>query len=77
MQIKEIDLDKSIFELTDEYPELIDILAQMGFVGVKNPLLRNTVGRVMTLREGCKKQNKDLNYVVQELKRKGFSVKGL
>ncbi|MEJ5228709.1 MAG: DUF1858 domain-containing protein, partial [Pseudothermotoga sp.] len=63
MQIKEIDPDKTVFELTREYPELIDILASMGFVGVKNPLIRNTIGRTMTLREGCKKQNKNLNCV--------------
>ncbi|HOK83965.1 MAG TPA: DUF1858 domain-containing protein [Pseudothermotoga sp.] len=77
MQTKQIDLDKTIFELTSEYPELIEILAKMGFVGVKNPLIRNTLGRKTTLNEGCKKQGKDIKQVVQELERNGFSVKGV
>ncbi|WP_052465418.1 DUF1858 domain-containing protein [Thermotoga profunda] len=77
MQTKEIDLDKTIFELTDQYPELIEILAQMGFLGVKNPLIRNTLGRKTTLREGCKKQGKDLKQVVEELRKNGFTVKGV
>lgn len=76
MQNKEIDLDKTIFELTDQYPELVEILAQMGFLGVKNPLIRNTLGRKTTLREGCKKQGKDIEVVVEELRRKGFSIRG-
>ncbi|HEY8543298.1 MAG TPA: DUF1858 domain-containing protein [Pseudothermotoga sp.] len=76
MQIKEIDLDKTIFELTDQYPELIEILARMGFLGVKNSLIRNTLGRKTTLREGCKKQGKDAKQVAEELRKNGFMVKG-
>lgn len=77
MQNKEIDLDKNIFELTNQYPELIEILAQMGFIGVKNPLIRNTIGRKTTLREGCKKQGKDLRLIIEELRKKGFFIKGV
>lgn len=31
--MKRIDPDKTIYELTKDYPELIDILAEMGFLG--------------------------------------------
>ncbi len=31
--MKEIDLKKSVYELTKTYPELIDILKELGFLG--------------------------------------------
>lgn len=51
--MKEIDLDKSLYELTKTYPELIDILKELGFLGVINPVLRNTIGRKVTIPQGC------------------------
>ncbi|MCS7175378.1 DUF1858 domain-containing protein [Pseudothermotoga sp.] len=72
--MKRIDPDKTIYELTKDYPELIDILAEMGFLGVKNPIMRNTLGRITSLREGCKKQGKSLEEILEKLKQKGFSV---
>jgi hypothetical protein len=73
--MKEIDLNKSVYELTEQYPELIDILKEQGFLGVKNPVLRNTVWRVTTIPQGCKKQGKKLDEVVKILKEKGFEIK--
>jgi hypothetical protein len=72
--MKEIDANKTLFELTDQYPELIDILAGLGFIGVKNPLIRNTLGKRTSLREGCKKQGKSLEEVKEKLEEKGFTV---
>ena len=72
--MKEIDLDKTLYELTEQYPELIDILKELGFLGVINPLIRKTLGRKTTIPEGCKKQGKDLNEVIKKLQEKGFMV---
>ena len=71
----EIDMDETLYELTGRYPGLIDILVEMGFVGVKNPVIRKTLGRKTTLREGCKKQKKNLENVVKTLEEKGYTVK--
>lgn len=73
--MKEIDLTKSVYELTEEFPELIEVLKELGFVGLANPLLRRTLGRKTTLPDGCKKQGKDLSEVINFLKKKGFSVR--
>ncbi|MEM4347329.1 MAG: DUF1858 domain-containing protein [Candidatus Altiarchaeota archaeon] len=72
--MKKISIDKSIFELTDQYPELIEILYERGFLGVKNPVMRNTLGRITTLRQGIKKQGKNLEELIRILKEKGFEV---
>lgn len=73
--MKEIDLKKSVYELTEAYPELIGILKELGFLGVANPVVRNTIGRVTTIPQGCAKQKKDLNEVIKKLQEAGFEVK--
>ncbi len=73
--MKEIDLKKTVYELTEEYHELIDILKELGFLGVGNPIARRTLGRVTTIPQGCEKQGKNLEDVVNKLREKGFDVK--
>ncbi len=73
--MKEIDLKKSVYALTEDYPELIGILKEMGFFGVANPVVRNTLGRATTLPRGCERQGKDLAEVIAELEKQGFTVK--
>jgi hypothetical protein len=73
--MKEIHLNKSIYELTEQYPELIEILKEIGFLGITNPIARHTLGRATTLPQGCRKMGKDLDEVIHLLKQKGFEVK--
>lgn len=73
--MKEIDLSQSVYRLTEAYPELIDILKEMGFLGVVNPIVRKTLGRKTTIPQGVEKQGKDLNEVIKILEEKGFKVK--
>jgi len=75
--MKELDLKKSVYELTEAYPELIPILKDLGFLGVANPVARNTLGRVTTILQGAEKQKQDLNKIIQKLKESGFEVKGV
>ena len=72
--MKEIDLNKSVYELTEAYPELIPILKELGFLGVSNAVVRNTIGRVTTIPQGCEKQGKDLEEVLHKLAEYGFKV---
>jgi len=72
--MKTIDLRKSVFELTESSPELIEVLKELGFLGVANPVVRKTLGRVTTNPQGCKKQGKSLDEVIKKLEEKGFKV---
>ena len=74
--MKEIDLKKSIYELTEEYPELIDILKELGFAGIAFPAVRKTLGKKMTLPAGCEKQKKDPDQVISHLESLGFRITG-
>lgn len=73
--MKEIDLEKSVYELTEAYPELIDILKELGFFGVASAVARNTLGRVTTIPQGCQKQGQELSNVIKQLEEAGFVVK--
>ena len=53
--MKELDLNKSAYELTEVYPELIAVLKELGFLGVANPVVRETLGRATTIPKGCEK----------------------
>ncbi len=72
--MKEIDLRLSVYRLTEQHPQLIPVLKEMGFLGVANPLVRKTVGKKTTIIEGANKQGKDLGKVISKLKEKGFAV---
>jgi uncharacterized protein len=74
--MKEIDLTKSIYQLTEEYPELIETLKELGFAGVTVPVVRKTLGKKTTLPEGCSKQKKDLDTVIHHLESLGYKVTG-
>ncbi len=74
--MKEIDLTKSIYQLTEEHPELTGTLKELGFAGIAFPAVRKTLGRKTTLPEGCRKQKKDLDEVICHLEGLGYKVTG-
>ncbi len=72
--MREIDLKKNVYELTEVYPELVGILKEQGFLGVANPVIRQTMGRLTTIPQGCERQGKDLAQVIKRLEEQGFKV---
>lgn len=75
MEPKVIDLDRTLYDLTTERPELIDILFELGFMGVKNLVMRETHGKQMTVRAGCGHLGIEIGKVRAALEAKGFEVK--
>lgn len=73
--MKTLDLSKTVYDLTEEYPELIPILKELGFLGVANPVTRNTLGRMTTIPQGCKKMGMDPDAVTRQLREKGFEAR--
>ncbi|MBI2440915.1 MAG: DUF1858 domain-containing protein [Lentisphaerae bacterium] len=72
--MKKIDLTRSVYELTEAYPELIPILKEQGFLGMANPVVRATLGKMTTLPQGCARQGRDLAQVIAALKAQGFTI---
>ncbi|PKM97936.1 MAG: hypothetical protein CVU79_05765 [Elusimicrobia bacterium HGW-Elusimicrobia-3] len=75
MAEKTADLNKTLYDLTTEHPEIIEVLFELGFMGVKNPVMRETHGKQMTVKTGCGHLGLDLGQVAATLRAKGYTVK--
>ena len=73
---KKIDLSQTVFQLTQAYPELIEILAALGFSEIQKKAVRLSVGKLMTLPKGCAMKGIALDNVVKTLQDHGFEVVG-
>jgi len=73
---KKIDLSKSVYELTKEYPELIDIMADLGFTEITKKAMLNSVGKLTTIPKGAKIKNISMTDVVTALMSNGFELEG-
>ncbi len=71
---KTIDLNRSVYELVTEYPELADIMADLGFTEIKKPAMLHSVGKLMTLPRGAKMKNIPMGDVIAALMQHGVST---
>lgn len=72
---KIIDINKTIFELCKEYPEIPQILSELGFKDITKPGMISTAGRFMTLPKGAAAKGIDLEKIKQEFIRMGYEIK--
>ena len=61
---RKLDLSKTVYDLIQEYPELKDIMIEIGFKDLANPKVLKTVGRVMTIPKGCAVKGIDVPMVL-------------
>ena len=73
--MKAVDLNNTLFDITEKYPELIPVLAALGFAGVTNEKMRTSHGKITTIPKGSEQLGIDLQSVVKALEAKGFTVK--
>lgn len=71
-----LDLSRTVFDLTQEYPNLIPILKELGFNEITNPALRHSVGRVMTIPKGAAHKGIPMEKVRTALQEAGFVLEG-
>jgi hypothetical protein len=75
--MKHIDINHSISSLVKNHPEIKDILYGLGFIEIVKPQMLNTVGRFMTIKQGCTFRQIDLNLVIDTFKLNGFDIEGV
>ncbi|MDU1029584.1 MAG: DUF438 domain-containing protein [Clostridiales bacterium] len=73
---KKLDLNKTVFELTQEYPELVPIMADLGFTEITKKVMLHSVGKMMTIPKGAKMKNISMINVVTALMSHGFEPVG-
>lgn len=72
--MKTITLDESIAEICNRYPEIKDILFELGFKDIVKPGMLQTVGRFMNLKKGAISKKMDLDVLIKKLEDSGFTV---
>lgn len=71
---KTLDLTRTVHDLVGDYPELQQVMADIGFTDIAKPMALKTVGRVMTIPKGCAIKEFDLDDVVAKLEAASFTV---
>ena len=71
---KILDLDKSVASLVKEYPEVVDIMADLGFSEIKNPAMLASVGLIMNLKKGSQMKKIPMEEIVRAFRDKGFEI---
>nr|WP_298572184.1 DUF438 domain-containing protein [uncultured Mogibacterium sp.] len=74
MAVKVLDMKRNVHDLATEFPEVIDIMIELGFKDISNPVALNTMGRVMTIPKGSQIKGIDLESIVNMFEDKGFEV---
>lgn len=69
-----IDLSKSVYELCRTYPDLVQVLDEIGFHDITKPGMLASVGRFMTIPKGAAAKKIDRNRILEMLKEHGFEL---
>mgnify|MGYP002715791122 CR=1 FL=1 len=64
---KIIDLDMTVADLVGKYPEIKDVLIEIGFKELQNKLMLNSVGKFMTLKRGSVVKNISMDHIKEKL----------
>lgn len=71
---KIININKTIYEITSENPEIIETLVGLGFSDITKPGMLQTAGRFMTLPKGAALKKISLESIKEILEVKGYHV---
>lgn len=70
--MKIIDLKSSVYDLVSQYPELKQILADLGFSEISKSVMLNSIGKMMTLEKGSQIKGIPMEVIIETLEKNGF-----
>lgn len=73
---KKLDMSKSVYDLVQEYPEVIDIMKGLGFTEITNKVMLHSVGKIMTIPKGAKMKGISMIDIVGAFMKAGFALEG-
>ena len=72
---KIVNLNKTVYDLVQEFPEVKDILASLGFSKITSPMALKVMGRVMTLPKGAAMMGIPMETIIRAFASRGLTVK--
>lgn len=71
---KKVDLSNTVYELCKEYPEIADILSDLGFHDILKTGMLQTAGRFMTIPKGAVMKKISLDRIIETLTEHDFQI---
>jgi hypothetical protein len=75
MDKKILDLNKSVYELSNDDSEIPKILEKLGFDDITKPGMLSTMGRFMTIPKGSKAKKIEIEIIKEEFIKNGYEIK--
>lgn len=72
----QIDFNQSVYDITEKHPELLDILVDLGFKPLANSAMRKSIGKAVSLKQGCNLINLPIEALANELTWNGYQIIG-
>ncbi|MDU6784059.1 DUF438 domain-containing protein [uncultured Peptoniphilus sp.] len=72
--MKNISINEPVASLVEKYPYLKNILKDIGFSEITNPLALSSVGKFVSIKKGAGIKNIDLDIIREKLKEGGFNI---
>ena len=73
---KIININTDVGTLCDNDKNIINILKDLGFTKITNPILRKSIGKVVTLEKASKIQNIPLDRIIKKFEDEGYTIIG-
>lgn len=73
---KVIDLSKSVYQIVIEYPELKEIMVELGFSEITKKAMLHSVAKIMTIPKGAAMKNISMDKIIDAFITAGFEVAG-
>ena len=73
---KVIDLSKSVYEIVTEYPELKEVMVELGFSEITKKAMLHSVAKIMTIPKGAVMKNISMDKIIDAFITAGFEVAG-
>lgn len=70
----QININDKVNKIVKNNPEIKEVLAELGFTEILKPGKLETVGRFVSLKTGSKMRDISLEYIIEKLREKGYSV---
>lgn len=69
-----IDLNQNVYDVVQNNPEVIDLLVELGFKPLKNPVMLKSIGRTTSIKQGAKLIGLSLDEIKKNLEWNGYSI---
>ena len=71
---KTIDFRKTVLELSQQDPDFLVTMKELGFHDIANPVMLRTAGRFMTLPKGARMKEISMEKVREAFEAKGYQI---